>query len=197
MVSHQCLQCRGVRGRGGLEVLAWGHVVSRPGMRVQVPGATQLQYAALHPGLVFWVGGFILLPMVPFPCPLFSLSQNSFEAKHVQKLTASHLFPSKRWQLAVHAANHTLCHDFTGLGKSAAAVAGVKTQVQLSAVVVQEQIQLPNPCRISFLIDAFDRLKAQCRLLLSTATTNDTSFSLSSPVWYRYRHIKTKLLLWD
>ena len=106
--------------------------MSHPGKRAQVPGATQPQSPASHLDLALWVGGFVLLPSVPPPCPLFSLLQSSFEAMHVRKITASHLFPSKKWQLAVQAANQIFCLAFTWpktvLGASAAAVAGVKTQ---------------------------------------------------------------------
>lgn len=127
MVSCQHLQCRGVR-EGGHTVCVWGRAASCPGRRAQVRGATQPQSPASHLDLAFWVGGFVLLPVVPSPCPLFSLLQSSFKVMRMQKVTASRLFPLKRWESAVQTAHQMLCLAFTGLGASAAAVAGVKTQ---------------------------------------------------------------------
>lgn len=153
MVFCQRLQCRGVRW-GGHAVLVWGVRCLAPGKKVQVPGATQPQSPASHLDLALWVGGFALLPSARPPCPLFSRSQSSFEAMPVRKITASHLFPLKTRQQAAQAANQTFCLAFmwpkTGLGASAAAVAGVKPQAKLSAAVVCEQIQFSKPCRISF-----------------------------------------------
>lgn len=116
-------------GQGGLEVLSWGHVVSRPGLE----GAGPWSHPASVCSFTSWLGflGWWVHPASHNAIslsPLFSFAK-LLQSNACAKIDSFSPFSSKRWQLAVQAANHTLCHAFTGLGASAAAVAGVKSQV--------------------------------------------------------------------
>lgn len=172
-------------------VLVWGHAVSRPGKRVQVPGATQPVFSFTSLLGPLWVGGFVLLPSVPPPCPFFCLLQSSFEAMCVHKIIGEPVgCPCSKpsalpCSVVARAGNRCCCCGWaenTGLAFCFSALRA-NSVFRSSKNFLFWSIPLKGS-RLSagsFQVQSYQRTPASpCHLLV-----------------VRYQHVKAKPLLWD
>lgn len=108
-------------------------------------GATQPVFSFTSLRGPLWVGGCVLLPSVPPPCPFFCLLQSSFETMHVHKIIRMAMgCPCSKpsallFFLVVRAGNRCCCCGWAE-----------NTGVSVSVSVLCEEIQCSNPQRISF-----------------------------------------------
>lgn len=150
------------------------HCVGMCSISPREEGATQPVFSFTSLLGPLWIDGFVLLPSVPVPCPFFSLLHSSFEIIHVHKIIGmdgNGLFLQQ-----------TKCFALLSCGQGWEQVLLLwldrKHRVRFFVSVLCKQIQIL--IKFPFLVDPFERLKAQCRLLPSRVITKDTSF-LSSP----------------
>lgn len=155
------------------------------------PGATQPVFSFTSLLGPLWVGGFVLLPSVPPPCPFFCLLQSSFEAMCVHKIIGEPVgCPCSKpsalpCSVVARAGNRCCCCGWaenTGLAFCFSALRA-NSVFRSSKNFLFWSIPLKGS-RLSagsFRVQASQRTPASvCHLLV-----------------VRYQHVKAKPLLWD